>query len=190
MWRAEIDEVKAHYYHLAKLEKEQHHRRHPDYKCEPRKSSEIKRRKTKTITIEHSIIDAVQPTDMATASAAVSDAPMTQFVLENDGSLATSNIFNVTDNATVQSAVNNSAVADNALAMFNFDIAADTTNHWADAYDFDLTTGVVDNILEGFNFDIADEVDNFLFAEPSEAYLAFQAKVDSYGNEATFSKAY
>jgi hypothetical protein len=45
MWRNESDEVKDHYKELAEQEKSKHQTQYPDYKCSPRKSAEIKKRK-------------------------------------------------------------------------------------------------------------------------------------------------
>jgi hypothetical protein len=45
MWRNESAEVRAHFQTLAEEEKSNHHLRYPEYKCSPRKSSEIKKRK-------------------------------------------------------------------------------------------------------------------------------------------------
>lgn len=45
MWRTESAEVKAHYKQLADQEKYNHQLHHPGYKCSPRKSSEIHKRK-------------------------------------------------------------------------------------------------------------------------------------------------
>lgn len=53
MWRNEPAKVKAHYKKLADLEKTKHQLQHPNYKCSPRKSSEIQKRKrsfTETLT--------------------------------------------------------------------------------------------------------------------------------------------
>jgi hypothetical protein len=46
MWRGEPDNVKAHYAKLAEEEKTNHRIVYPGYKCSPRKSSQIKKRKT------------------------------------------------------------------------------------------------------------------------------------------------
>lgn len=46
MWRTETADVKAHFKALAEQEKQQLLEQHPDWKCSPRKSSEIKRRKS------------------------------------------------------------------------------------------------------------------------------------------------
>ncbi len=46
-WAKEPTAVKDHYTQLAALEKNEHFLKYPDYKCSPRKSSEIKRRKIK-----------------------------------------------------------------------------------------------------------------------------------------------
>ena len=45
MWRNECIEVKDYYKKLAEEEKANHQLQYPDYKCSPRKSSEIKKRK-------------------------------------------------------------------------------------------------------------------------------------------------
>jgi hypothetical protein len=46
MWRGEPEEVKAHYAQLAEGEKNNHRILYPGYKCTPRKSSQIKKRKS------------------------------------------------------------------------------------------------------------------------------------------------
>jgi hypothetical protein len=46
MWRSESNEVRAHYAQLAEEEKTKHRIQYPGYKCSPRKSSQIKKRKT------------------------------------------------------------------------------------------------------------------------------------------------
>lgn len=45
MWRNESAEVRGYYRKLAEDEKLNHRIQYPDYKCSPRKSSEIKKRK-------------------------------------------------------------------------------------------------------------------------------------------------
>lgn len=45
MWKHECEEVKDYYKKLAEEEKANHRLLYPDYKCSPRKSSEIKKRK-------------------------------------------------------------------------------------------------------------------------------------------------
>jgi hypothetical protein len=47
MWRAEPEDVKQLYHNMADEEKRTHRQMFPDYRCAPRKSSEIKRRKTR-----------------------------------------------------------------------------------------------------------------------------------------------
>ncbi|TAQ90053.1 hypothetical protein B7494_g1591 [Chlorociboria aeruginascens] len=49
MWRDEPAEVRNHYQKLAEEDKSSHKRKHPDYRCSPRKSSEIKKRKTASL---------------------------------------------------------------------------------------------------------------------------------------------
>lgn len=46
MWRHESPAVKSHFAQLAEEEKNNHGKKHPNYKCTPRKSSQIKKRKT------------------------------------------------------------------------------------------------------------------------------------------------
>jgi hypothetical protein len=45
MWRNERAEVRDYYKKLAEEEKANHRLQYPDYKCSPRKPSEIKKRK-------------------------------------------------------------------------------------------------------------------------------------------------
>ena len=45
MWRDEPAEVRKHYFGLAETEKSTHRQRFPGYKCSPRKSADIKKRK-------------------------------------------------------------------------------------------------------------------------------------------------
>jgi hypothetical protein len=45
MWHSEPDDVRARYQKLAEEEKSKHALQYPEYKCAPRKASEIKKRK-------------------------------------------------------------------------------------------------------------------------------------------------
>jgi hypothetical protein len=45
MWRGERPEIREYYKMLAEEEKAKHRLQYPDYKCSPRKPSDIKKRK-------------------------------------------------------------------------------------------------------------------------------------------------
>ncbi|KAI8912615.1 high mobility group box domain-containing protein [Gorgonomyces haynaldii] len=50
MWKTESEEVKEHYMDLARLEKEQHAIKYPDYKFNRRRTQDIKRRNRKPVS--------------------------------------------------------------------------------------------------------------------------------------------
>ncbi|KAH8802873.1 hypothetical protein F5884DRAFT_488224 [Xylogone sp. PMI_703] len=65
MWQAESPDIKEHYKKLAEEEKSRHHQQYPTYKCSPRKSSDIKRRKQFSKLLQPSILTL--PNEMASS---------------------------------------------------------------------------------------------------------------------------
>jgi hypothetical protein len=164
MWKAESPEVLAHYAQLAQAKKDEHQILYPDYKCEPRKSSEIKRRKNKS---KISLVSASTPEQWQLAEAnMVSDAsassfsgsPMPECAMEGSNTLAVSNAFDLVATATDFVADNNFAA--DTLGDFNFNIAADAGTFLSEGEfntaSFDFDAGAADEMADYMNFSMED----------------------------------
>jgi hypothetical protein len=68
MWRNECAEVREYYKTLAEEEKANHMLQYPDYKCSPRKSSQLKKRKRSLYDDSYIINTLEQPVNGPVAS--------------------------------------------------------------------------------------------------------------------------
>lgn len=147
MWKAERPEVREQYKQRAEQEKRAHALLYPDYKCEPRKSSEIKRRnqKNKIKLVSTSTPEHWQNIDETQALVAAGSVDPTVFDIAADATnFLSDDIFGAD--------VAESATFGESAA---FDVAADTTDFLAD---IEFTA----DALIDFNFDIASDVGTFL----------------------------
>jgi hypothetical protein len=85
MWRNECAEVREYYKTLAEEEKANHLLQHPDYKCSPRKSSQLKKRKRSLDDDSYLLNPPIElPILLRSENSTVNGPVASQFITSND----------------------------------------------------------------------------------------------------------